>query len=72
VQAYQHGAARLIALNPDAFTALRCTGNPVRDTLQVLAAAADWDARVCGFADSPWALIGMYTRGRLLAPPASG
>jgi hypothetical protein len=69
--AYQHGAARLIALNPDAFTALRFTGNLVRDTLAVLAAAAYWDARVCGFADPPWALIGMYTRGRLLAPPAS-
>lgn len=70
--AYQHGAARLIALHPDAFTELRLTGNPVRDTLQVLAAAAYWDARVCGFDDPPWALIGMYTRGRLLAPPGSG
>ena len=31
-----------------------------------------WDRRRCGFEDPPWTLIGMYTRGRLLALPRSG
>jgi hypothetical protein len=72
VWAYQQGAARLIALNPDAFTQLRFAGGQLRHALQVLAAAAYWDAQICGFDDSPWTLIGMYTRGRLLSPPRSG
>jgi hypothetical protein len=47
----QQGFVRLIALNPDAFTQIRFTGNQLRYTLQVLAAAAYWDARACGFDD---------------------
>ena len=37
--------------------------------LSVLAAAAYWDRHRCGFTDPPWTLIGLYTHGRLLAPP---
>lgn len=39
-------------------------GNQLRHTLTVLIAAAYWDRRRCGFEDSPWTLIGMYTRGQ--------
>ena len=70
--ACQQGAARLIPPAPDAFTEICYAGNQVRDTLNVLTAAAYWDRRRCGFEDPPWTLIGMYTRGRLLAPPRSG
>ena len=65
---HTQGVARLVQLAPDAFTGLRDTGTALRYTLTVLAAAAYWDRRVCGFDDPPWNLIGMYTRGRLLAP----
>ena len=61
-----------IELAPDAFTEIRYAGNQLRHTLTVLIAAAYWDRRRCGFEDPPWTLIGMYTRGRLLAPPRSG
>ena len=70
--ACQQGATRLIQLAPDAFTEIRYAGNQLRHTLTVLIAAAYWDRRRCGFEDPPWTLIGMYTRGRLLAPPRSG
>jgi hypothetical protein len=70
--ACQQGTTRLIQLAPDAFTEIRYTGNHLRHTLTVLIAAAYWDRRRCGFEDPPWTLIGMYTRGRLLAPPRSG
>lgn len=70
--AFHQGSSRLIALAPDAFNEIRDAGNQLRHTLTVLSAAAFWDRRRCGFNDPPWALIGMYTRGRLLAPPRSG
>src|SRR6476646_10306832 len=70
--ACQQGTTRLIQLAPDAFTEIRYAGNQLRHTLTVLIAAAYWDRRRCGFEDHPWTLIGMYTRGRLLAPPRSG
>ena len=69
--AYQQGATRLIQLAPDAFTEIHYAGNQLRHTMTVLIAAAYWDRRRCGFEDPPWTLIGMYTRGRLLAPPRS-
>jgi transposase-like protein len=61
--ACQQGTTRLIQLAPDAFTEIRYAGNQLRYTLTVLIAAAYWDRRCCGFEDSPWTLIGMYTRG---------
>ena len=70
--AYQQGATRLIQLAPDAFTEIHYAGNQLRHTLTVLIAAAYWDRRRCGFEDPQWTLIGMYTRGRLFAPPRSG
>ena len=70
--ACQQGATRLIQLAPDAFTEIRYAGNQLRHTLTMLIAAAYWDRRCCGFEEPPWTLIGMYTRGRLLAPPRSG
>ena len=69
--ACQQGATRLIQLAPDV-TEIRYAGNQLRHTLTTLIAAAYWDRRCCGFEEPPWTLIGMYTRGRLLAPPRSG
>ena len=73
---WRQGSQRLIQLAPDVYTELRYTGNVLRrtgdmlrHTLTVLAAAAYWDRARCGFTDEPWTLIGMYTRGRLLTPP---
>lgn len=66
---HQDGARRLLLLDPDSFTALRYDGNMLRHALSVLAAAAYWDRQRCGILDPPWTLIGIYTRGRLLAPP---
>jgi hypothetical protein len=43
--------------------------NLVRDTLTVLAAAAWWARRRLGIAEPVWTLVGLYTPGRLLAPP---
>jgi hypothetical protein len=40
-----------------------------RTRLPMLAAAAHWDRHRFRFTDPPWTLIGVYTRGRLLAPP---
>ncbi|WP_260752946.1 hypothetical protein [Mycobacterium sp. SMC-8] len=37
--------------------------------LSLLSAAAYWDRRRYALGEPPWTLIGMYTRGRLLAPP---
>lgn len=66
---YQHGVRRLVQLAPDTLADVRYTGNQLRHALTVLAAAAYRDRRRCGFTDPPWTLIGLYTRGRLLAPP---
>ena len=66
---YQRGVQRLVQLAPDALAELRYTGNQLRHALTVLAAAAYWDRHRCGFTDPPWTLIGLYTRGSLLAPP---
>ena len=68
--AWQRGCARLIILNAEAFTELRFSpANHAGNALLVLAAAAYWDSARCGFTDGAWAMIGMYTRGSLLAPP---
>lgn len=64
---YRAGVHRLRALDRDTFTTLRYDGNLLRHALTVLSAAAYWDRLRC--TDPPWTLIGMYTRGRLLAPP---
>lgn len=66
---YQRGVQRLVQLAPDTLHELRYDGNPLRHALSVLAAAAYWDRHRFGFTDPPWTLIGIYTRGRLLAPP---
>ena len=66
---YQDGVQRLLRLDPDTFTALRYDGNMLRHALSVLAAAAYWDRHRCAIPDPPWTLIGIYTRGRLLALP---
>lgn len=65
---YQDGTRQLLALDPDTFTALRNTGNPLHHALSILSAAAYWDRHRYDVDDPPWTLIGMYTRGRLLAP----
>ena len=66
---YQDGTRQLLALDPDTFTALHYTGNLLHHGLSILSAAAHWDRHRYGTHDPPWTLIGMYTRGRLLAPP---
>lgn len=63
------GTAHLLALDPDTFTALRYQGNMLHHALSLLSAAAYWDRRRYALDEPPWTLIGMYTRGRLLAPP---
>lgn len=66
---HRDGVQRLLRLDPDTFRALRYDGNMLRHALSVLSAAAYWDRHRCGILDPPWTLIGMYTRGRLLAVP---
>lgn len=66
---YQRGTERLITIAADAFAELRFTGNQLRDTVLVLCAAAYWDRQRFGLPDPPWTMIGICTRGRLLAPP---
>jgi len=66
---WQRGAQELIRLNADAFNELAITSNLLRDTLTMLAAAAWWTRRRLGITEPAWTLIGLYTRGRLLAPP---
>ncbi|MGP4059046.1 DUF6431 domain-containing protein [Mycobacterium sp. 4D054] len=63
------GTEQLLALDPDTFTALRYRGNMLHHALSLLSAAAYWDRRRYALGEPPWTLIGMYTRGRLLAPP---
>jgi len=62
---------RLIQLVPDVLSEIRYAGNLFKYTLTVLVATAYWDRRRCGFTDPPWALIGIYTQGRLLSPDPS-
>lgn len=69
--ACHQGTTRLIKLAPDAFNEIGNANHQLRHTLTILSAAAYWDRLRCGFTDPPWTLIGMYTRGRLLAPPRS-
>jgi len=64
--------SRLIAIATEVFSSIKYCGDPLRHALTVLAAAAFHAKRRFGFEDPPWTLIGMYTRGRLLAPPRSG
>ena len=66
---YRDGTQRLLALDPDTFTTLRRTGTMLHYALSILAAAAHWERHRYGISDPPWTLIGLYTRGRLLAPP---
>ncbi|MDZ7887338.1 MAG: DUF6431 domain-containing protein [Mycobacterium sp.] len=66
---YQDGTKALLALSRDTFTTLRNTGNPLHHALTILSAAAYFDRHRYGLRDPPWTLIGLYTRGRLLAPP---
>ncbi|WP_219070803.1 helix-turn-helix domain-containing protein, partial [Candidatus Mycobacterium methanotrophicum] len=66
---YQRGAQRLIEVAPDVFGELRFVGHQLRDTLSVLCAAAYWDRHRLGLPDPPWTMVGIYTLGRLLAPP---
>lgn len=66
---WQRGAQELIRLDADAFNQLTSTGNLLRDALTVLAAAAWWARQRLGITEPVWTLIGVYTRGRLLAPP---
>ena len=66
---WQRGAQELIRLDADAFNQLATTGNLLRDALSILAAAAWCTRQRLGIAEPPWTLIGLYTRGRLLAPP---
>lgn len=66
---FQRGLQRLIEVAPDACAELRLAGNQLRDTLSVLGAAACWDRHRLGFTDPPWTMVGIYTLGRLLAPP---
>ncbi|AOS90783.1 MULTISPECIES: helix-turn-helix domain-containing protein [Mycobacterium avium complex (MAC)] len=66
---WQRGAQELIRLDADAFNQLTGTGNLLRDALAMLAAAAWWTRQRLGIAEPPWSLIGLYTRGHLLAPP---
>src|SRR6478735_2656566 len=69
---YTQGCERLATYAADAFSRIRNTRNPLHHTLTMLAAAAFHARERFGFEDPPWALIGMYTRGRLLAPPRAG
>lgn len=66
---FQRGVQRLIEIAPDASAELQFAGNQLRDTLSVLGAAARWDRHRLGFTDPPWTMVGIYTSGRLLAPP---
>jgi hypothetical protein len=66
---WQRGAQELVRLDADAFNKLASTGNLLRDTLTVLAAAAWWARRRLGITEPVWTLIGLYTRGSLLSPP---
>ena len=69
---YTQANQRLISIAVEVFGTIRYAGNLLHHTLTVLAAAAFHAKRRFGFQDPPWALIGMYTRGRLLAPARSG
>jgi transposase-like protein len=62
---------RLIAIAAEVFSSIRYSGDPLGHALTVLAATAFHYKQRFGFDDPPWALIGMYTRGRLLSPPRS-
>ncbi|UNN02041.1 helix-turn-helix domain-containing protein [Rhodococcus opacus] len=69
---YTQGCERLATYAADAFSRIRNTRNPLHHTLTMLAAAAFHARERFGFEDPPWTLMGMYTRGRLLAPPRGG
>lgn len=66
-----HANQRLITIAVDVFRSIRYGGDLLRHTLTLLAATAFHDKQRFGFPVPPWALIGMYTRGRLLCPPRS-
>jgi hypothetical protein len=56
------------SIDAETFNELASTGNLLRDTPTVLAAASWRARRRLGIAEPVWTLIGLYTRGRLLAP----
>lgn len=66
-----HANQRLISIAVEVFGSIRYCGEPLRHALTVLAATAFHDRQRFGFDEPPWALIGMYTHGRLLCPPRS-
>jgi hypothetical protein len=59
---------RLISIAVEVFSSIHYSGNLLHHTLTVLAVAAFHDKQRFGFRDPRWALIGTYTRGRLLCP----
>ncbi|MCI4675002.1 hypothetical protein [Candidatus Mycolicibacterium alkanivorans] len=59
----------LVRVDPDAFNELAITGNLLRDALTVLAATTWWTRRRLGLTEPVWNLVGLYSGGRLLAPP---
>lgn len=65
----RRGSQALIELDRDAFNDLPATTNQLRDALTVLAAAAYAARRRFGLTEPLWTLIGVHTRGRLLAAP---
>jgi hypothetical protein len=65
----QRGTQELIRLNADAFNTLVATGNLLRDTLNMLAAAAWWARHRLALTEPAWTLIGLFTRGCLLTAP---
>ena len=69
---YTQADQQLIAIAVEGFGSIRYPGNLLHHTLTVLAANAFHAKRRFGLDDAPWALIGIYTQGQLLAPPGSG
>jgi transposase-like protein len=64
-----HANQHLIAIAVEVYSSIRYCGDPLRHALTMLAATAFHDKQRFGLSDPPWALIGMYTQGRLLCPP---
>lgn len=66
---WQRGSQALIELDRDAFNQLPAAATPLRDALTVLAAAARAARQRLGLTEPLWTLIGLHTRGQLLAAP---
>jgi hypothetical protein len=65
----QYGVRRVTVGEDEKCGRVRRHGEHDQGTLTVLAAAAWWARQRLGIAEPMWTLIGLYTRGRLLAPP---